>query len=1227
MNSPGSSPTEPIVLDEDLPTIVIAAPPPAAAGAAEAAAHSRHHAGRHTPPRKAHRAEVKLTPHPSAATVVSRVPAAHDVFDPTSTGTDRTANDDHGSPDPKLPTSLTLIDNDPQPSRAAQIDPAPAPPLKTHPPSGLAAPRSGRASSVESTDSATRYAARARGKVPESPLFCPRKSSQLSSHPPTGATGASTAATQVMDLTADSDDEDDVVSILLRSAKPRPSATPASIGVGASTQRLADLSHPTTLLMDNAGGRSPSLPLELFAASKQLRIEQEQEATSRAQPPSTTSGGGPGAAALPRTAHANAAGSADQPSKKSPREPSKTSGGWVASLPHGAEEKIAEAAEASPTTPKLSTTAAYRRSGSAATMEHVLAASAEKHSSLEDNADDVRAVSASPPLPDMPAPGRSAFPAAPPPPPTAFQRGRSIEAVLRAPLSTGAVAVPPGKEEDDEGYALPASTRPVDIALAGLFPTKFTVKGFRRDAARIVTPSHVLGINEFWSAFTAVTFLGEGSFGFVWKCSTLDGKLVAVKSSPISFDTPEAIDDGYSVLREIAVLQFLNKHKVRNVLPMHAAFFCVGNEAVPPAVWHEIFEKRDVKMEMFSNPRSPADSERESVSGHDDDESDDDASSVSTFVSSAASPFASDSDDDKAARKDNNKKPAPKGKKAAAKKSSQKPAPKGKKSPAPKKAAPKKAAPAAKAGKKKKPAPKRGRPRAETSDDEDDQSSHSSPAKAKGKHPAAKNKDKKKKAAQRSPGKAKGKKAEAAAPVTPPEPPMRLPKFYAISKEQLRTAGATVFMVTQLCDGDLDSIDASQDANIARGVALSVSATLHDIHRLGLVHLDLKPGNILYRKVRVVVPAAPLSATTAAAGGGASTGSLLATSSLLTPNYKPAPPTVAHDSGLHATSAGVVSVSPSSIKPPALTGKPLISSPLHGLPSTYFFGPATHHGRASVSPTASTALDAERAHSPRQALTPHAVVHDGGMITPKGSAHAPAAVLPHANNGRAGSSPPNRPVAAAVEAIAAASAKTIALQFFLSDFGNVQIVGPSYTDTVSGIGTYEYMDHMALSKQLCDRSTDCYSLGMTLYRLLTRKLLHTCRRKHTPGHHKPVCYVASAKQKPPTLRGRLGNVVQSLLNIDKKLRMSAAGCYAALTAPSDSYTEEPIPGSPRSRQPPTMPEPSTATAVAEVGFIGRRGRGIVHAALTGAPTTTAAPNHNVTERPRRHGHSPYFVAH
>ena len=248
--------------------------------------------------------------------------------------------------------------------------------------------------------------------------------------------------------------------------------------------------------------------------------------------------------------------------------------------------------------------------------------------------------------------------------------------------------------------------RPVD-ALRVLYPTTFTKSHFLLAAAQVVTPKHCLGASEFWNAFQSVEYVGEGSFGLVWRCVTLDNDLVAVKSCPISLDSSASIDDAYSVLREVAVMRFLNEQKVPYVLPLHNAFFVDATEVLPPQVKAALeIRNKLIKEELRRRRLRPRKAKK--------------------YASAGIEPLP----------------------------------------------------PILTAGE------------------------------------------------------------EAILSTT------KLPKFLAISDLDALESQATLFLVTELCDGDVESIERNE--LVTNGVAFCVSSALTEMHKLGLVHLDLKPSNILY---------------------------------------------------------------------------------------------------------------------------------------------------------------------------------------------------------------------------------------------------------------------------------------------------------------------------------------------------------------------------------------------
>lgn len=419
--------------------------------------------------------------------------------------------------------------------------------------------------------------------------------------------------------------------------------------------------------------------------------------------------------------------------------------------------------------------------------------------------------------------------------------------------SPAAVDPPAAVAAETPSYFTPnkySDERPVEV-LRPLFPTSFTKERFLDMVPKVVAPEHCLQPNDFWDAFRSVEYLGEGSFGLVWKCVTMDGDEVAVKSCPISFQSPEAIDDGFSVLREVAVMRFLQDHKVPYILPLHNAFFVNATEALPPIVAEAVCAKSRVDEEMERRQRKQRRPRKDQVL-----QSTDKADIARDVLSSEERELIEST---------------------------------------------------------------------------------------------------------------------------------VLPKFMVISELDALECDATLFLVIELCDGDVEGIERS-DA-VSRGVAYCISSALAEIHKLGLVHLDLKPSNILY------------------------------------------------------------------------------------------------------------------AYDKTSAIN------------------------------------------------AAAAANPAAIKFYLSDFGNCHIVGPAYTEEVEdAVGTYEYMDTHALEHKICTRATDCFSLGCTLFELLTcSRLLGPCQVKRCGDNHSRSCYVKQSKG-PFVVPGAtiLHRVTELLLSPHPLHRLTAAGCRSYL---------------------------------------------------------------------------------
>lgn len=525
----------------------------------------------------------------------------------------------------------------------------------------------------------------------------------------------------------------------------------------------------------------------------------------------------------------------------------------------------------------------------------------------------------------------------------------------------------------------------VAAALKGLFPRRFTPDAYLRAATRVIGAENVLRVGEFWSTFASTEFVGEGAFGFVWKCqlhasphhggvalaSTSPRRLpspredpdstgqeplrpaapfVAVKSCPISFECPEAIDDGFSVLREIAIMKTLAANGVRNVLPILGAYYCAGDDCLPPAVSAALA--------------------RQSVAGPQG------KSSVDVNPRNL---------DDCVGRK-----------------------------------------------------PRLGR----------GQKTKKLPSKR-----------------ARSPPPERA--AEAVVP------PVRLPTFAALSNAH---CGASVFLVMPLCDGDVDSLPVQNEA-VTRGVGISVGAALADIHQLGLIHLDVKPQNILYVKHDAANPTYKLGVPDSRPG--------MSEAASVPPAWWPmhgaAPP---HRTRREAASPMITEADrnePRSV--PASANCALVHSAMFP------------HG------------DGE---SRRAVAVRDAIVDKGGLA---------GGIVRHTTPTAAGGS--------------------TSLRFFLADFGNARPVGLAYEDTVDdAIGTYEYMDARALERKVCSRATDAYSLGATLYQLLTGRFLYSCRRRHQC--HDRECYVEEAKKPlPPAAPGaQMSTVVLALLDRDGHARIT-----------------------------------------------------------------------------------------
>ncbi|ORC86898.1 protein kinase [Trypanosoma theileri] len=273
-------------------------------------------------------------------------------------------------------------------------------------------------------------------------------------------------------------------------------------------------------------------------------------------------------------------------------------------------------------------------------------------------------------------------------------------------------------------------TRPVE-KLRPLFNKKFTRKSFLNTVENVVSKLHCLEAGEFWQAFESAEYVGEGSFGIVWRCRTVDGDLVAVKSCPISFHSRASIDDAFSVLREIAIMRFLSEHEVPYVLPLHSAFFVQAREVLPPDVvaaveWKSRLAKAEEERQQQQQQRLGKRGRKKSHLLLLDEEVKEEEKEVVV------------KDEEKEEVK-------------------------------------------------------------ETAEEMEERLRYEK---------------------------------------------VRLPRFLSISVEDALECDATAFLVTELCDGDLESIE--RHDGITKGVAFCVSSALAAMHQLGLVHLDLKPSNVLF---------------------------------------------------------------------------------------------------------------------------------------------------------------------------------------------------------------------------------------------------------------------------------------------------------------------------------------------------------------------------------------------
>ncbi|CAG9570064.1 putative protein kinase [Leishmania major strain Friedlin] len=282
---------------------------------------------------------------------------------------------------------------------------------------------------------------------------------------------------------------------------------------------------------------------------------------------------------------------------------------------------------------------------------------------------------------------------------------------------------------------LPDWGRPADTLLRDFFPTKFTKKSFMEAAKNVMSPMHFLEAGDFWAAFASAEFVGEGSFGLVWRCLTVDGDLVAVKSCPVILRTKANIEDSFSTIREIATMRFLNEMQVPYVLPLHSAFFVHAQEALPPLAqealeWRQRLRKRaeEAALEVEVRLLARGGNRRASHTGAEEDVEDAPLTLEQQVAVQMERLTAAEGPEEQATR-----------------------------------------------------------------------------------------------ARLQS---------------------VRLPRFLSITHDDLTQSDATVFLVMELCDGDVEGI--SRSDGVAKGMVYCVSSALAAMHELGLLHLDLKPSNILF---------------------------------------------------------------------------------------------------------------------------------------------------------------------------------------------------------------------------------------------------------------------------------------------------------------------------------------------------------------------------------------------
>lgn len=571
------------------------------------------------------------------------------------------------------------------------------------------------------------------------------------------------------------------------------------------------------------------------------------------------------------------------------------------------------------------------------------------------------------------AKGPSSHPSAQPSRHTrATEASKTSSSSTSAAAAAAAAAKKGGSGDDSNGWG-----RPVD-ALLQFFPRRCTRKAFLDAAKLVITEEHFLQPGEFWDAFASAEYVGEGSFGLVWRCRTVDGDLVAVKSCPISLASRPAIEDAFSTVREVATMRFLNEMQVPYVLPLHSAFCVSAREALPPDVaaaldWQRecrqraeaTVVEREVKM-LSTGTRRGGENGKKGGKGC--------AASSSSSSSGAA------------------------GGGVAA----------------------------------------HGRPR---TFEEEVQYELARMEAAEGEA------DKARRAAFSS---------------------VTLPRFLSISAEDVLQCDATVFLVLELCDGDVEGIDRTD--GIAKGVAYCVSSALSAMHELGLLHLDLKPSNILYAYEHG-------------------------------PSQQPPPPQQQPQPVLDFPSYPPPSLN-SATTTTAVTTTSHVTSVTNAWPAP----PTTVIDfttlRSSTPPTETPTS------TPATLLTPFDAIPTTAVHTASAAAGQEAE--------EEGSSPAPSHVSAAVTAPVLTSTAGRAVKFYLSDFGNCRVVGPAKEASVAdAFGTFEYMDLRALKDAVCGRPTDAFSLGSTLYEILFGKRVYPrCANPKctSDADHTRFCFVEAAKR-------------------------------------------------------------------------------------------------------------------